>query len=77
MIKYTIKNCPAIQYYTCEKYGMCQNCTDCVMKQIVELCKGVKCPCEYKGADCWECTESRVRRFADRILKLLDIQEVK
>jgi hypothetical protein len=52
------------------------DCTNCVMKQIVELCKGIKCPCEYKGADCWECAESGARRLADRILKLLDIQEV-
>jgi hypothetical protein len=61
----------------CTYYGKkCQGCTDCVLKQIVELCKGLKCPCEYKGADCWECTESGAKRLADRILKLLVIQEV-
>lgn len=79
-----IRNCPAYSetqgvYWTCYEDNnklLCQDCTDCVMKQIVELCNGIKCPCEYKGADCWECTESGARRFADKILKLLDIQEV-
>lgn len=87
--KYIIKNCPAflndVQLLefsegTCNSLQThrtyCQDCTDCVLKQIVELCKGIKCPCEYKGADCWECTESGARRFADKILKLIDIQEV-
>lgn len=83
--KYVIKNCPCYEHYEnnlhlcCngEGDGECQDCTDCVLKQIVELCKGIKCPCEYKGADCWECTESGARQFADRILQLLEIQEVK
>lgn len=74
--KYIIKNCPIqkSQCHDCYKY--CQDCTDCVLKQIVELCKGIECPCEYKGADCWECTESGARRLADKICQLLDIQEV-
>lgn len=77
--KIIIRNCPMYFHGNC--YGHtgscdCQNCTDCVLKQIVEKCKVIKCPCEYKGADCWECTESGARRFADKILKLLDIQEV-
>ena len=82
MSKYTVKNCPAISFAGGCKNGEvkawdCQDCTDCVMKQIVDLCNGIKCPCEYKGADCWECTENGARRLADKILKLLDIQEVK
>lgn len=88
--KMIIRNCPAflddVQLLefsegTCNSLQnhrtYCQDCTDCVLKQIVELCKEIKCPCEYKGADCWECTESGARRFADRILQLLDIQEDK
>ena len=47
MSKYVIKNCPCyVQYenslYLCcdgQGDGECQDCTDCVMKQIVELCK--------------------------------------
>ena len=83
MKNYVITNCPAFdkQYNEChskiEPHKLyCMDCTDCLLKQIVELCKGIKCPCEYKGADCWECTENGARRFADKILELLDIQEV-
>jgi hypothetical protein len=46
------------------------------MKQIVELCKNIDCPCEYQGADCWECSRIGAKTFADKILKLLDLQEV-
>lgn len=86
--KYIIRNCPSTYQNFEDKFVCtsqikekgfpfyCQDCTNCVMKQIVELCEGIKCPCEYKGADCWECTESGARRFANKILKLLDIQEV-
>ena len=57
MSKYIIKNCPAIQQGTCEKYGMCQDCTDCVLKQIVELAKGhtelcKNCEQQIKECDC-------------------------
>lgn len=47
--KYVIKNCPAITTgwhdsdYICNTHKMgcehCKDCTDCVMKQIVEKCK--------------------------------------
>ena len=88
MSKYIVKSCPNLttSYYAegdiihnqcgLTDDDLCQDCIDCKMKQIVELCNGIKCPCEYKGADCWECAESGARRFADKILKLLDIQEV-
>lgn len=88
MSKYVIKNCPVafntrVDGTYCNDVEIangknihCQYITDCVMKQIVELCNRIKCPCEYKGVDCWECAESGARRFADKILKLLDIQEV-
>lgn len=84
--KYIIRNCPACYDYE-GKYGCednhdeqgrdtyCELVTDCVLKQIVELCKDIDCPCEYQGVDCWECTEGGARRFANKILKLLDIQE--
>lgn len=54
---YVIRNCPACrQYqvgiYTCDDLydcdlQRCQDCTDCVMKQIVDLCKHYK-----KHSDC-------------------------
>ena len=46
--KYIIKNCPAILKMTkiCDDYRttrdnpqLCKDCTDCLMKKIVELCK--------------------------------------
>lgn len=80
MNKYVVNNCEQIHSsdnFCWSKNIFCQDCTDCIIKQIVELCKDVKCPCEYKGSDCWECVESGVRRFADKILKLLDIQDIK
>lgn len=78
MSKYIIKNCEQIHSsdnFCWSKSILCQDCTDCVMKQIVELCKNIDCPCEYQGADCWECSRIGAKTFADKILKLLDIQE--
>ena len=78
MSKYIIKNCPAIQQGTCEKYGMCQDCTDCVMKQIVEMCKKeIKV---YRNTllpnDGTNTLHFGRQSFAYDILQLLDIQEV-
>jgi hypothetical protein len=72
MIKYIIKNCPAIygdEYCKENTYEdgtvLCQDCTNCLLKQIVELCKE-----EFKGqySDAWS--------LAQKISELLDIQEV-
>lgn len=72
--KYIIKNCPALygidDGFLCsyreddesEKY--CYDCTDCVMKRIVEECtNSLRFSCE--------------RILAEKLLGLLDIQEVK
>lgn len=47
--RYTIKNCPALRGWVCNELFIkqdimidCKDCTDCVMKQIVELCKKEK-----------------------------------
>lgn len=53
----------------------CQDCTDCLLKQTVELCRSVDCPCEHKGVACWECSEDVAKRFADNILQLFEIEE--
>ena len=76
--KYIIKNCPAsskdfrlncqgkayIDKYKCV-YGLldCQDCTDCLLKQIVEKCM-----------EDWE--DMTTDRFQRELLDLLDIQEV-
>ena len=84
--RYIIRNCPA---YSLEpsKYGNvckiwcsnkpCQKHSDCLLKQIVEKCKEVKCPCEHKEDGChYECDIPTIYVFAQEILDLLQIQEV-
>lgn len=75
--KYIIKNCPALRGQVCTELFIkldimvdCQDCTDCVMKQIVELCRHSK---EYSdcGRDC-----SSFGSFLNKLLDKLDIQEV-
>ena len=72
--KYIIKNCPNYDDYfnpneTCrKKYSQyCQDCTDCALKQIVELCE------QYKKDFS---TTNGVWLLANNITNLLDIQEV-
>ena len=78
MSKYIIKNCPSCYYIYCDKEyecnwrgsGItrpCQDRTDCVMKQIVELCE------QYKKD--FSVTNG-VWLLANNITNLLDIQEV-
>ena len=71
--KIIIRNCPMYFHGNC--YGHtgscdCQNCTDCVMKQIVELCKHYK-----KYSDCGRDCPS-FGSFLNKLLDKLDIQEV-
>jgi hypothetical protein len=78
--KYIIRNCPNYfktlsgNYYCDLNAGGCQDYTDCVLKQIVELCrKTVKIFSAESGTQPYaggRCTE------AEGILQLLDIQEV-
>ena len=77
MSKYIINNCPAILKMTkvCDDYRttrdnpqLCKNCTDCVMKQIVELCG------KYHVIDAGY-QKVAINYLSSDILKLLDIQE--
>ena len=85
--KYIIKNCPAyrIEPDLCVERNLkngewisCQDCTDCVMKQIVELAKGHtelcrNCEQQIKECDCADiCNAYRL----NNILQLLQIEEV-
>ena len=75
MSKYIIKNCPALSFslgFYCDEYQKkCQDCTDCVLKQIVEKCKENLNSLEaYVDVRSLECV------ILQNILKLLDIQEV-
>lgn len=84
--KYVIRNCP---YYSedetldgYENMTDCQNITDCLLKQIVELCKRDKnfcINCKSKAdsnIDCVECIEGGRAQLAQDILQLLQIEEV-
>lgn len=76
MNKYIIKNCPACRQYNVfgvddkpccySEMEYCQDCSDCVMKQIVELLKSPN-NCRYSG---------KPLVFTDNVLALLDIEEV-
>ena len=73
MGRYIIKNCEQIHSadnFCWSKNVLCQDCTDCVMKQIVELCEYYKKYIDCK-ADC-----PSFRMFLSKLLSKLDIQEV-
>lgn len=73
-MSYVIRNCPAYNetqsvYWTCYKL-LCQDCPDCVMKQIVEKCKF------WINAEKNNKYKTNGWILSDDILHLLDIQEV-
>jgi hypothetical protein len=57
-----------------ELYVYCQDCTDCVLKQIVELAKGYKE--ELIDRKTKKVVATRYFKLTKEILELLDIQEV-
>lgn len=78
MNKYIIKNCPAYDCSITEWNCLGSDATECkngncILKQIVELCKDAKTECE-----CYDthllCLGEKI--FAEKIFNLLDIQEV-
>ena len=75
MSKYIIRNCPAFvlmrtatsgTYFnicgTAKGHAECKDCTDCLLKKIIELCK-----------EDWE--DMTVSKFQSELLNKLDIQE--
>ena len=73
MSKYIIKNCPIFEtdYYCGEGFDRCATCTDCVIKQIVELCKET---CRKRCTN--NCLGKKKYCGYGQILQKLDIQEV-
>ena len=73
--RYIIKNCEQIHSsdnFCWSKNVLCQDCTDCILKQIVESCKENLNSLEtYVDVRSFECVALQ------NILKLLDIQEVR
>lgn len=72
--KYIINNCPIFGTdYSCgEGFDRCATCTDCIMKQIVELCKEESSLIQHKQ----KIRVKGLNKLADKIFELLDIQEV-
>lgn len=76
MNKYIVKNCPCITGDECNSYyddePFCQDCTDCIIKQVIEKCK--RTLSKNKGFE-REFTLGKMT-FAEFILKDFDIEEV-
>ncbi len=80
MSKYIIKNCPCYTEVEHCKYNCsgktlspcCQDCDDCVVKQIVDLCEEESLIIQHKQ----KVKVKGLNKLADRIFELLDIQEV-
>lgn len=78
MSKYIIKNCEQIHSsdnFCWSKNILCQDCTDCVMKQIVEKCKNNQ-KLKWQVGEKPEQWISFNNPSSYQILQLLDIQEV-
>ena len=79
--KYIVKNCPCIYKsyrsdYDCDYDGPCEDCTDCLIKQVVDDCKESIKLYEnegWKSDDCLKlCGEASM---AFRLLQLFEIEE--
>lgn len=81
MSKYIVKNCPAItdgrniQNICTNLNACCELITNCLIKQVIEKCREIECPCEFNGADCWECSTAGQKTLAEQILQLFEIEE--
>ena len=82
--QYIVKNCPAQPIiwnnnWCNKKQQFCQNCTDCVIKQVIEKCKGavfnysnleiLRTACETNQA-------YGKANIAEQILQLFGIEEI-
>lgn len=69
--KYIVKNCELICNGECpnSKTGFCQDCTDCLIKQVVEKCR------EELGIRYNDIDQGR-NYLANDILQLFEIEEV-
>ena len=68
-MKYIVKNCPTFNdnkgfYYSCKNLNVepidCQDCTDCLIKQVIEKCRDLP----FSACAC-----------GDEILQLFEIEE--
>lgn len=74
MSKYIIRNCPTLmgnRLCYSKEIRQCADCTDCVLKQIVELCKET---CRKRCTN--YCLGKKKYCGYGQILQKLDIQEI-
>jgi len=67
--KYVVLNCPTLmgnRLCYSKVIKQCADCTDCVIKQVVEIAKDII------EKDCYENSDAK----AEKILRLFDIEEV-
>ena len=88
MSMYIVKNCHCYINYEYKLHlccdgqgdGECQDCTDCVIKQVIEKCKDTKLECSCKNPnpdiDCFECTSGGRAELGQEILNIFDIEEI-
>lgn len=88
MTKYIIKNCPCLYEYgkgdCCndlryDQHTLCQDCTDCLLKKIVEKCETHFNFCDNcvgdVNIDCIDCTQGGKAIMGNYILEMLEIKE--
>ena len=82
-MSYIVKNCPCIARGECNSYRddeiFCQDCTDCVIKQVIEKCKDALF--NYSNLEILRtaCETSEAygnANIAEQILQLFDIEEI-
>lgn len=99
-MRYIVKNCPCFvlgiamkgndkKVQTCNNYRIrelthCSDIADCVIKQVIEVCKERSGKCErckasedYQPTDCLDYCSIDDVIFAKQILQLFDIEEIK
>ena len=85
--EYIIKNCPCYVNYEDKLHlccdgqgdGECQDCTDCVIKQVIEKCKDSKLSyskLEILRTACETNQAYGKAVMAEQILQLFDIEEI-
>jgi len=77
-MSYIVKNCPSVCFgELCSKlflsYALkCADCTNCVIKQVIEKCKRIKH--YFRGTDNNYCLGKL--SLSEDILKMFDIEEI-
>lgn len=78
--KYIVKNCRAYNEPWCgDSMDNCINCTNCVIKQVIEKCKGVisnYSNLEILRTACETSEAYGKANIAEQILQLFDIEEI-